>query len=107
MKKRVIGCTEKIIINDKRLRARIDTGARMSSIDKQLAKRLNIGPVIRRTKVKSVHGKSIRPVVRINLKIKNRNMKANFNLADRRKMRYPVLIGRNILTKGFLIDSSI
>ena len=34
----------------------------------------------------------------------NKEFKTDFTLADRSDMKYPVLIGQNILSKGFLID---
>ncbi len=33
-------------------------------------------------------------------------MKVHFSIADRAHMKYKVLIGKNILKKGFLIDPS-
>jgi hypothetical protein len=100
----VIGPIETIEISGKKFKARIDTGARMSSIHKGLKRKLNLGPILRKTKVKSTHGVSIRPVIKSKIKIRNKRLIASFNLVDRRHMRYKILIGRNILKKGFLID---
>lgn len=104
MKKVRIGGLETVEIGGKRLRARIDTGARMSSIDRITAKKLKLGKTVRRTRIKSAHGTSIRPVVKTTVKIKSKKIKASFNLAARSHMKYRVLIGRNILKKGFIID---
>jgi hypothetical protein len=104
MKKTIIGTVETVEFFGKKFKARIDTGARMSSLDKKLRKKLNLGPILRKTKVKSSHGESIRAVIKTSIKIKNRKLTASFNLADRGHMKYKILIGRNILKKGFLID---
>ena len=107
-KKEVIGLTEKIkLIGQKKAKtliARIDTGATLGSIDKKLAKELNLGPVIRTKLVKSSHGQSQRPVVKARVKIASRRIRARFTLADRTNLKYKVLIGQNILKKRFMID---
>jgi hypothetical protein len=106
--KTIVGLTEEVIISGnsgkKELIARIDTGATKSSIDLTLASELKLGPVIDSRLIKSAHGTKLRPVVKASVKIQNRNIKAKFTLADRSHLRYPVLIGQNILKMGFLVD---
>jgi len=104
--KTVIGLSEKILINGKPFTARIDTGASRSSIDMSIAGELNLGPILRTSRVRSAHGSSIRPVVKAQLKIRDRTIKATFTIADRTELKYPILIGRNILKFGFLIDTT-
>lgn len=106
MTKTVIGLKEKVEIGGKKVLARIDTGAKVSSIDIKLAKRLGINRPVRKTKIKSANGVSIRPVILTHVKIKKRVFRAFFTLADRKELSFPVLIGRNILKRGFLIDTS-
>ncbi len=107
-KKEVVGLTEKIMLigpkKAKILTARIDTGATLGSIDKKLAKELNLGPVLRTKLVKSSHGQSHRPVIKASVKIGSRRIRARFTLADRSNLKYKVLIGQNILKKRFIID---
>jgi len=105
MKHTVIGLVENVKICRRTYKARIDTGAKRCSIDKTIARKLGLGPIIKTAKVKSVHGESERPVVKTTVTIKNRTFNATFNLADRKEMSYPVLIGRNVLKHGFLIDT--
>jgi hypothetical protein len=105
MKKTIIGLIEKIEINGQKFKAKIDTGATLSSMDSKIAARLKLGPIVRVSRVKSSHGRSLRPVVRASVKIKGRKIRASFNLTDRKEMKYDVLIGKNILNKGFLIDT--
>ena len=107
--KTIIGLTEKVIIigpeKERKLLARIDTGADICSMDMKLAKRLNLGPVEKLKRIKSAHGIKKRPVIRARIEIKKRRFKkVRFTLADRKHLRYKVLIGKNILKKGFLID---
>ncbi|MBI4016187.1 MAG: ATP-dependent zinc protease [Candidatus Aenigmarchaeota archaeon] len=107
--KTLIGLTEEVKIigaHAKRVVARIDTGATRSSIDIGLAKELGIGPLIRTVKVKSATGSSVRDVVKAKIIIAERKINASFNLADRRHMKYRVLVGQNILKRGFLIDTT-
>ena len=106
MEKSVIGMREKVKVCDKAVVARIDTGATISSMDSKLASQLELGPVVRTATVVSSHGKQVRPVVKIPLKIAGRKIRASFNITDRSHMKYKVLIGRNILKKGFLIDTT-
>lgn len=109
-KKRIIlGLVEKVtLINSKKKRktvlSRIDTGATKSSIDVKLAADLNLGPVITSKLVKSAHGNKLRPVIEANITLAGKRIKEEFSLADRSHMKYRILIGQNILKKGFLID---
>jgi hypothetical protein len=106
MRKAIIGFEEKIIIAGKKFKARVDTGAQTSSIDNKIAKKYKLGPVIKKTRITSANGHTNRPVIRITAKIGSRKITANFNIADRSRMTFPVLIGRNILKQGFIIDPS-
>jgi hypothetical protein len=109
MTKRIIGLTEKIKIigpegKKKIILARIDTGATISSMDTKIAAQLNLGPVVKTKRIKSTHGSSSRAVIFAKVKVARKVMKAEFTLADRKHMKFPILIGQNILRRGFLID---
>lgn len=110
MIKKTIGLTTRVVIfgknGKKEVIARVDTGATKSSIDKALAKELDLGPALAHTKVKSVHGIRYRPVVTAEILIAGEMRQAEFNIAEREHMKFRVLIGQNILKKGFLIDPS-
>ncbi|MBI5390557.1 ATP-dependent zinc protease [Candidatus Woesearchaeota archaeon] len=108
--KSVIGLLEQIKVYgkddaEKMVTARIDTGAATSSLDAKLAAELRLGPIIKTKIVKSASGHGLRPVVKARIEIGGTMLEAEFTLADRRKMKFPALIGRNIL-KQFLIDPS-
>jgi hypothetical protein len=104
------------------LPARIDTGAETTSLDArdltvrhgQAEFRLSevfggtrlTFPVVRSTRVKGAGGRQARPVVSMDMCIGKRKMHVEVTLADRSDMRYPLLVGRNVLEKGFLVDVS-
>jgi hypothetical protein len=107
----IVGFTEEVIIfgnknRESRTKARIDSGAGISAIDQKLALYLQLGPILKNKKIKQSHGKSIRPVVSAKIDVNGKEMEAEFTIANREHMKYKVLVGRNILKKGFLIDPS-
>ena len=85
--------------------ARIDSGARISSIDTALAEELDLGPIMRLKVVKSASGTGKRPILTAKIELLGESIEDEFTLADRSHMTYVMLIGQNILKKGkFLID---
>ena len=109
--KEVIGLTVKVTVygkHQKTVAARIDTGATKSSIDIALARVLGVGPIIRKAVIRSAHGAEKRSIVRLKIRILNKKLKREFSLADRKHMKYKILIGVNVLKKGkFLIDPTL
>ena len=99
----VLGLVEKVKVNGKEVLAKIDTGADGCSLDIALAKELNLNNFVKTTRIKSSHGRFVRPVVEATLEIRDKKFKAQFNLTDRSHLKYPVLIGKSILKKGFII----
>lgn len=108
--KKIVGLTEPITLtgekSKKRVMAKVDTGADKSSIDMKLAAELQLGPVVKISLIKSASGSRKRPIISSNVLFAGKEMKVHFSIADRSHMKYKVLIGRNILKKGFLIDPS-
>lgn len=145
--KNVIGVFENIVLYNDSMqeiatKAKIDTGADSTSIDRSYAVQLgysdivkefdaaNIPEDLKRSEglklmeelklkllpkyperlidvqyVKSSHGTSLRPYVKINLKIKDTIFETNATIFDRSNLAYPVIIGKKSLSK-FLIDPS-
>ncbi|MEM4244973.1 MAG: RimK/LysX family protein [Candidatus Nanoarchaeia archaeon] len=106
MDKIVVGLTEKVVINGREVIARIDTGAHRSSICKELYSKLNLGPFVGKIKIKNVNSVEVRPTVEAELEIQGKRIRTLFNVADRSKMKYPLLIGQDVLKRGFLVDPS-
>ncbi len=129
----IIGHTEVVELpdyHDGAVVAKVDTGADMSSIwasntvvhkDGSLAFVLfgeksshYTGTVITipegeytRTRIANSFGdKELRYVVKLRIRIRGRVMRASFSLADRSKKRYPILLGKKVLHKKFLVDVS-
>jgi len=120
----MIGEVEDIILMPWKIKmpARIDTGARMSSIDardicihggmvefslpKEYGGMLIRLPMKAKQKVKSAQGSMKRAVVEIEICLGTKRFFTTVNLVDRSKMDYPFLLGRNILAHGFVVDVS-
>lgn len=109
--KKTIGIVEKVKIKGKAGEAEalalIDTGAKLTSVDIGLAAETGIGPVKRVTKIKSASKDTgiRRPVLEAVVKVGGKDFRTEVNIADRKNMAFPVLVGRNILTGNFLVDS--
>ena len=57
--------------------------------------------------VKSSNGRmEKRYIIKTKIKIGGKTYRADVSLTDRRKMKYPVLIGRKLLSKKFMVDVS-
>lgn len=107
--KLVLGSVEEVMIRSdggaRNVFARIDTGAKLSSIDAKMAEEIGLSP-IRIMKIRSSHGRSERPVVKLNVVVGGVEHFSEFTVIDRSHMKYKVLIGRNVLENGFLVDAS-
>ncbi|MFH1591912.1 MAG: RimK/LysX family protein [Candidatus Woesearchaeota archaeon] len=106
MEKIVLGLIEKVRINGVELKAKIDTGADRSSICRSMVDELNLEPTGKKVKVRSSHGETKREVYSANLEIKGKILKTEFTIIDRNNLNYGILIGKNTLKHGFLIDPS-
>lgn len=89
--------------------AKIDTGAWSSAIDIKLAKKLGLlkkNKVIATRKKLSALGEEERPVISLSFYLAGRKIITRATVADRKVLRYQVLIGRTDLT-GFLVSPDI
>lgn len=130
-KKQVIAVSEQVdFLRYKALKqipARIDTGARTSSlwasnvrVEDNIVTLSFFGPsspyytgkVIRvplegtRVVTSSTGVEQERLIVKLPIRIHGRRIKAKFTLSDRSTQVYPILIGRNTLRGNFLVDSA-
>ncbi len=126
------GWLENVIIEPWKikLRAKLDTGAKTSSLhaldihhfkqdgvpwvrfhteakkDNDRIENIEL-PVKREVKIKSHHnGFSIRPVVELEFCLNGQHYKSEFSLVDRSNFNYSVLLGRRVLKQGILVDAS-
>lgn len=100
------------------INARIDTGATTSSIhctqiekihNQVKCKLLNkieiIKPISKIAEVKSSNGeKTTRYFIKSDIEIFNKIYEIELSLNDRTNMEFPLLIGRELLKKGFVVD---
>ena len=118
----VIGTVEEVVLFPwgAKLPARIDTGAGMTSLDvRDLTVRNKVAqfrlpekygnilislPVIRHCKVRSADSRGRRPVVEIELCLGSMRMRVHVNLNNRSQVEYPLIVGRNVLNHGFMVD---
>lgn len=114
VEKEIVGLVETVEVIGKnksiKVPAKMDTGARRSSIDEKLAEELGAGPIVKFLRVKSASaGKSVyvrRPVYRMKVKIKNQIFEIEINATNRGHLKQKVLIGRDILHSNFVVDTS-
>ncbi|HSB07227.1 MAG TPA: RimK/LysX family protein [Thermodesulfobacteriota bacterium] len=118
----IIGEVEDVILLPWKIRlpARIDTGAATSSLD---AQELKVGggfaefklsekfggrqlrlPIVDWRHIRSSEARERRPIVEIEFCIGPKRVRARVNLNDRSKVKYPLLLGRNILKENFVVD---
>ena len=130
--KQTVGWREIVELPDlsaQRIPAKIDTGARTSSLHATEIERfdrdgkrwgrlrLDIGggnsepgaieaPRADRRTVTSSNGETQeRYIIKTTLKLGDNDFPAEFSLADRSDMKFPILIGRTALRRRFLVDS--
>lgn len=107
MGKQILGSYETIKIKNKNIPAKIDTGACKSSLNISMAKKLGLTKELWAIKkVKSANGEEYRPVIKSKIKIKNKIIPITLTLTKRDNLKYPMLIGKDILNKRFIVDVS-
>jgi hypothetical protein len=117
-----VGVVEEILLLPwgVRLPARVDTGATTSSLDardmdlrgdtvefslpaKYGGQRICL-PVVDWKFIRSAESREKRPVVEMEICMGPKKIRARVNLNDRSRMKYPVIVGRNILKHDFVVD---
>lgn len=108
-------------------KARIDTGAatnsmyavdtkiieengeemvRFTFIDHQDQEYILTRPIVDKVTIKQASGKQTRYVVEMGLCVGTHYEETRFTLADRSRMTFPILVGRNFLENSLLVSSS-
>lgn len=126
--KEVAGYIENVKINGILMPAKLDTGADVCSVDAEVLRTYKDGKktfvefnlitdknekiklTAQRVRVAQIKlrtsGFQERPVVRLNVTIGSISKDVEVNLANREGFEYRVLLGRNFLEHGVLVDSS-
>ena len=121
-KKITLGTIEEIILLPwgVKLLARIDTGAAKSSLD---ARELTVQddmvqfklpqkygglqlrlPIIEWRHIRTPEGLERRPVVELEICLGSRRIRTEVNLTDRSMVKYPLILGRNVLKEDYIVD---
>jgi len=109
--KKVIRLVVRVLISgpakEESVKAKVDTGADRTTVSRVLARRLGLRPTGSKITVKVSAGHKIekRSLVKGRITLKGKTFRLSLGVADRSQMRYPLIIGRDILRSGeFLID---
>lgn len=107
----VVGVEEPVAIYDSEgnphwVKAKIDTGAYRTALDRELAQKFSIDrPIVDYKPVRAALGAETRPVVNLTFDLSGRPVRTQVFLSDRTAMRYDMIIGRRDI-RGFLVDPS-
>jgi len=110
--KKIVRLVQRVVVTgpggEESVRAKVDTGADRTTVDKALAARLMLVPTGSKVSVKaSAVGRVERPLVNAAVTLAGIRFNLKVGVADRSQMRYAVIVGRDILRSGdFLIDPS-
>ena len=111
--KRVVRLVERVWVmgpgGEEKVRAKVDTGADRTTVDRKLAERLKLGPTLTEVTIKASAGSQRvqRPVVDARVTLAGKEFDLKVGVADRSQMKYLVIVGRDVLRSGFfLIDPS-
>ncbi|MBL7002713.1 MAG: ATP-dependent zinc protease [Gammaproteobacteria bacterium] len=126
----VVGWVESVVVYPKAIdfEAKLDTGAKISSLNSETIEIKTKGgkksvvfdvrtdkgvlhtielPLVRYSRVKRHFADSHkRPVVLMHICLGKTMKKVEVNLVDRSRFKYQLLLGKNFLSSGFLVDSS-
>ncbi len=84
------------------VKAKLDTGAYRTSVDKKFAELLDLKPLEEKVFVKSASGESFRPTVKASFTLGGKKINTVASVVDRSNLKYPVIIGHRDM-KDFLI----
>lgn len=107
----IVGVVELVTIKGKKgmktVKGKLDTGSDRTSVDYNIAAKVGLGPLVDTVKVRSsvANNSETRVLVEAELIIHQQHFNLPVSVDDRSKMKYAVLIGRDLLEKSnFLIN---
>lgn len=104
--RRVLRLVEPVTFESRKVQvtvdAKVDTGAKRTSLDEAFAEALGIEPNGRTVRVRSASSKDRqrRKLAEVPLQVGGKAFRIDASLVDRNHMAYPVIIGRDILSEG-------
>lgn len=109
--RKIVGVVELVTIKGKKgmktVKGKLDTGSDRTSVDYNIAAKVGLGPLVDTVKVRSsvANNSETRVLVEAELIIHQQHFNLPVSVDDRSKMKYAVLIGRDLLEKSnFLIN---
>ena len=107
----IIGIIELVTVKGKKgmktVKAKLDTGTDRTCVDYDLAAEVGLGPLVDTIKVRSTSGNKpeTHVLAEAEIIIHQQHFSLPVSLEDRSKMKYEVLIGKDLLERSiFLID---
>ncbi len=108
---KIVGIIELVTVKGKKgmrtVKAKLDTGTDRTCVDYNLAAEVGLGPLVDTIKVRSASGKNpeTHVLAEEEIIIHRQHFSLPVSLEDRSKMKYEVLIGRDLLERSiFFID---
>jgi len=108
---KIVGIIELVTVKGKKgmktVKAKLDTGTDRTCVDYDLAAEVELGPLVDTIKVRSTSGNNpeTHVLAEAEIIIHQQHFSLPVSLEDRSKMKYEVLIGRDLLERSnFLID---
>lgn len=108
---KIVGIIELVTVKGKKgmktVKAKLDTGTDRTCVDYNLAAEVGLGPLVDTIKVRSNSGSNpeTHVLAEAEIIIHRQHFSLPVSLEDRSKMKYEVLIGRDLLERSnFLID---
>ncbi len=108
---KIVGIIELVTVKGekgmKTVKAKLDTGTDRTCVDYDLAAEVRLGPLVDTIKVRSTSGNNPEThiLAEAEIIIHQQHFSLPVSLEDRSKMKYEVLIGRDLLERSiFLID---
>lgn len=108
---KIVGIIELVTVKGKKgmktVKAKLDTGTDRTSVDYNLAAEVGLGPLVDTIKVRSASGTNpeTHVLAEAEIIIHQQHFSLPVSMDDRSRMKYPVLIGRDLLERSiFLIN---
>lgn len=107
---KILSVFEPIIITSdgrsKQYKAKLDTGAYRTSLDKSVVEELNLPQINKKFIAISASGKQTRPAVKVQFQLGGRKISTIATVAARSHLKYPIIVGRRDL-RGFHINPNL